>query len=197
MSPELGKVTALFIYWLLLIMMMFGPANKSNANDNTSGVVTVLEIARSMPLAQREKVCFVLFDLEEAGLIGSGSYRKNHKQITDQQIILNLDCVGDGDHIIFFPTKKARKDQKLMANIRHLGGWFGKKNILLKHKGFYTYASDQRHFPVGFGIAALHKKKTVGYYLDKIHTRKDVYLDQTNVNLLRAALISLICGKEN
>ena len=110
--------------------------------------------------------------------------------------MLNLDCVGDGDHIIFFPTKKAKKKEKLMQQIQHLGGWFGSKHIQLKSKGFYTYPSDQRNFPLGFGIAAFHKAKFVGYYCDKIHTNKDTVLEQTNVNLLRAALTTLICGKE-
>ena len=194
-SPELAGTASMVIYWGLLFLMMFGPANKSNANDNTSGVVTVLEIARTMPRMHRDKVCFVLFDLEEAGLIGSGAYRKAHKAESDGQIILNLDCVGDGDHIIFFPTKKAKKNQKLMQELHRLGGWFNKKHISLKQDGFYTYPSDQKHFPVGIGIAAFHKKKGIGYYVAKIHTKKDTVLEITNVNLLRAAITTLICGE--
>ena len=70
---------ALAVYWILLIGMLFGPANPSNANDNTSGVVTLLETMRTLPENQRHKVCFVLFDLEEAGMLGSSAYRKAHK----------------------------------------------------------------------------------------------------------------------
>ena len=47
---------------------------------------------------------------------------------------------------------------------------------------------------MGIGIAAFHKKKGIGYYVAKIHTKKDTVLEQTNVNLLRAALTTLICG---
>lgn len=197
MLTESGEIGYLVWYAFLLVMMyllMFGPANKSNVNDNSSGVITLLEIARTMPEMHRNKVCFVLFDLEEGGLLGSSAYRKAHKAETERQIILNLDCVGDGDHIIFFPTKKAKKNEKLMQEIHRLGGWFGKKNLLLKKDGFYTYPSDQRNFPVGIGIAAFHQKKGIGYYVDKIHTKKDTILEETNVNLLRAALITLICG---
>lgn len=193
-NVDLAKMAALVVYWAVLLGLMFGPANKSNVNDNSSGVITALEIARTMPEIHRSKVCFVLFDLEEAGLIGSSAYRKAHKKESENQIILNLDCVGDGDHLIFFPTKKAKKNEQLMKDIRRLGGWFGKKNLLLKKDGFYTYPSDQRNFPVGIGIAAFHKKKGIGYYVDKIHTKKDTILEETNVNLLRAALTTLICG---
>ena len=193
-NPEIASTVALIVYWALLLLMMFGPANKSNVNDNSSGVITALEIAKTMPHMHRDKVCFVLFDLEEAGLVGSKAYRKAHKAETENQIILNLDCVGDGDHIIFFPTKKAKKNEQLMKAIHHLGGWFGKKHIQLKKDGFYTYPSDQKNFPVAFGIAAFHKKKGIGYYVAKIHTKKDTILEITNVNLLRAALTTLICG---
>ena len=193
-SETVTYIVTYVVYFGILYLMMFGPANPNNANDNTSGVVTVLEMARSLPVNLRGNVCFVLFDLEEYGLIGSGSYRKAHKAETENQIILNLDCVGDGDHILFYPTKKAKKNELLMKNIHHIGGWFGNKNLKLIKEGFYTYPSDQRNFPMGIGIAAFHKKKGIGYYLDKIHTAKDICLDQTNVNLLRAALTTLICG---
>lgn len=191
---DLAKFVALVVYWCVLLGLMFGPANKSNVNDNSSGVITALEIARTMPQMHRDKVCFVLFDLEEAGLIGSAAYRKAHKAESENQIVLNLDCVGDGDHIIFFPMKKAKKDEKLMAEIHRIGGWFDKKHIMLKKDGFYTYPSDQKHFPLGIGIAAFNKKKGIGYYVAKIHTKKDTVLDPTNVNLLRAALITLMTG---
>lgn len=193
-SAGIAGTAGMTVYWILLFMMMFGPANKNNANDNTSGVVTVLEIARTMTELHRDKVCFVLFDLEEAGLIGSASYRKAHKKTVENQIVLNMDCVGDGDHIIFFPTKKAKKNEQLMREVKRIGGWFGQKHIQVKDKGFYTYPSDQNNFPVGFGIAAFKKAKAVGYYCDRIHTKRDTNLDETNVNILRAAISTLISG---
>lgn len=186
---------ALFLPILLfLYMVRNGPANLHNANDNTSGVVTVLEIARSMPPVHRNKVCFILFDLEERGLKGSAAYRKAHKEVTEKQLVLNLDCVGDGDHLLLMPNKQTRKDTKLMGRLTYLGGWFGKKQILTIDKGYCAYNSDHKNFSRAVGIGAYQKKKKT-YILDKIHTKRDVNLDMTNVNLLRAALTTLICGK--
>ena len=184
---------ASFIIFIYLIdwMIYFGPANQNNANDNTSGVVTLLEIARTLPENQREKVCFVLFDLEEKGLWGSKAYRKAHKKATDHQLILNLDCVGDGDHIRLFPTKKLKKDRKKLTSLYKACGYVGKKSILVHEKGFGIYPSDQRNFPYGVGICALRKNKYC-YYLGRIHTKKDTVLDEENVNILRAALTSFI-----
>ena len=183
---------AYIAYFGLLFMMLLGPANKNNANDNTSGVVTVLETARTMPESLRNKVCFVLFDLEEAGLMGSAAYRKAHKQETEQQIILNLDCVGDGDEIVFFPTKKLRKDGKKLGWLYKAIGRYGDKTIDVREKGFATYPSDQKNFPYGVGIASLHRRKWIGLYMNRIHTKRDTILEETNVNILRACLTTLI-----
>lgn len=191
-SPEAAKTAALAVYWAMLILMLIGPANPSNANDNTSGVVSVLEIARSMPESARDKVCFVLFDLEEAGLVGSSSYRKQHKKASENQIVLNLDCVGDGNEIVLFPVKKLKKDADKMQRLRRICGVWGEKRIALREKGFSYYPSDQKHFPCGVGIAAFRRSKWAGLYCSRIHTKKDTILEETNVNILRAAIVSMI-----
>jgi len=192
-SEKFSAVTALSVYWILLLIMIVGPANPSNVNDNSSGVITLLEIMRTLPENQRNKICFVLFDLEEAGLLGSAAYRKKHKKATDSQVVLNLDCVGDGDYLLMFPTKKLRKDKKMLTSFYKACGYFGKKSLCTHEKGWSIYPSDQANFPYGVGVAAFHKMKYVGFYYSRIHTPKDIILDETNVNILRAALTTYIC----
>lgn len=194
-DANLGSRLGMLAYWVLLLMIMVGPANKNNFNDNTSGVVTVLETAKSMPVAFRSKVCFVLFDLEEAGLIGSSSYQKRHKNHTHNQVVINLDCVGDGNEIVMFPTKKIKKDNDKLADLRRICGTWGEKSISLHESGFSFYPSDQANFPYGVGVGAFHRSRWAGLYYARIHTNKDTVLEETNVNNLRAALVSLItCG---
>ena len=194
-DAESASIIWLLSLYAILALMLFGPANKSNANDNTSGVVTVLEIAKSLPNAYREQVCFVLFDLEEAGLIGSASYQKTHKKHTANQLVLNMDCVGDGNEIVMFPTKNLLKSNEKMAELRRITGTWGEKSVAIREKGFAYYPSDQKNFPYGVGIAALRRSKWAGLYCSKIHTKKDTVLEETNVNILRAAIVSLItCG---
>ena len=186
-----GQLVRPILIWGNIALLLCGPANPRNANDNTSGVVTLLEIAGTLPENQREKVCFVLFDLEELGLIGSAAYQKAHKTEVRKQIVLNLDCVGDGNEILLFPTGKLKKDKQKMALLRTCCGLFGKKRVSLKEKGFAVYPSDQGNFPYGVGICALRKGK-LALYLSRIHTARDTILDHTNVNILRAALTSLV-----
>ena len=188
-------VTIFVVYWTLLLLLLFGPANRSNANDNTSGVVTLLEIARTMPENQRHKVCFVLFDQEELGLLGSSFYRSRHRKASNTQMVLNLDCVGDGDHLRMFPTKRLKQDKRRLSSLYRACGYFGKKDLLVQEKRFSIYPSDQMNFPYGVGICALRKKRKT-LYLSRIHTKKDTVLEETNVNILRAALTSFICCDE-
>ncbi len=178
--------------WLFAMFSMFGPANRRTANDNTSGVVTVLEIMATLPENLRQKVCFVLFDLEEAGLLGSSAYRKAHKAATNRQTVINLDCVGEGDEIFLIPGKQVRKDEALMDKLSALDGTWGRKSLKLHEKGFVFYPSDQASFPKGVAVAAFCRNRWVGSYLSRIHTHRDTVLDYTNVNILRAALISLL-----
>ena len=66
-APGLGMGLFLVLLYGILGCLLFGPANRHTANDNTSGVVTVLEIMESLPDNLKDRVAFVLFDLEEAG----------------------------------------------------------------------------------------------------------------------------------
>ncbi len=174
-----------------LLLIYYGPANRNNANDNTSGVVTVLETAKSMPENLRSRVCFVLFDQEELGLLGSAAYRKAHKKESNDQIILNLDCVGEGNDIILFPTAKLKKNKSMLTWLKSVQNTMGEKRIAVRDKGFSVYPSDQAKFPYGVGICALRRNKLC-CYLSRIHTNRDTILEETNVNILRACLTTLV-----
>lgn len=191
-NARTGFWSGYLAFWVLFMLILFGPANQNNVNDNTSGVVTLLEIACTLPQNQRSKVCFVLFDLEEAGLIGSSCYRKRHQREIHKQLVLNLDCVGDGDCLTLFPTGKLKKDTDRMAVLETMVGKYGKKTLSIRRRGFAFYPSDQMCFPYGVGICALRKGR-FGLYLSRIHTRRDTVLENTNINILRAAISSGIC----
>ncbi len=190
-SKRLGSMVFRLMALLCCYLVMCGPANSSNVNDNSSGVITLLEIAGSLPKNQRKKVCFVLFDLEEAGMLGSSTYQQQHKQAVKRQIVLNLDCVGEGEEIVLFPTGKLKKDKARLALVRPCCGRFGSRQVTIRAKGFSFYPSDQMSFPYGVGICALRRKKRT-LYITRIHTPKDTVLDRTNVNILRAGICTLV-----
>lgn len=179
-------------YMILAFLPRYGPANRNNYNDNTSGIVTLLKTAASLPENFRGNVCFVLFDLEEKGLVGSAAYRKAHKAETENQIVLNLDCVGDGDEIRLFPTKKLKADAVAMSWLKGVCGSVEEKHIALHEKGIAVYPSDQKNFPRAVAIAAFRCSKVVGIYHGRIHTSKDTVLEEKNTEIIRSALVTLI-----
>lgn len=184
------------VYMFLLLLMLFGPANRNNANDNTSGVVTVLETMTALPEQLRSQVCFVLFDLEEAGLVGSAVYRKQHKDVTENQVVLNMDCVGHGDVIQITPVKKAKEDKALLERLSAVCGKTGNKELRLRSRGFYQGSSDHKNFPKGVAIMAFQYQKGLGLYCGRIHTWRDKILDTENVSVLRDALVALLSNEK-
>ncbi len=177
-----------FSFFASFLLMLAGPANKNNFNDNTSGVITVLEAARALSGSSRQDIAFVLFDLEEVGLVGSSAYQRAHKKETGTQIIWNMDCVGNGDEILLFPTGKLKKDTEKMQLLRRVCTSQGSKSISVRPKGFAIYPSDQTNFPFGVGIAAFQRSKGFGLYCGRLHTKRDTILQAENISLLCRAL---------
>ena len=176
---------AFCIWWMLA-----GKANRRTANDNTSGVVTLLEIAAALPPEYRDTVCFVWFDNEEKGLFGSSAFASAHRRVKADTLMLNFDCVGDGDHLQFFPSRTVKKDPATMALLEAAFSTQGGKTVEIV-RGFGLYPSDQAVFRRGVGIAALKKAPVIGYYMDRIHTRRDTVLEEENVQLLRDGAVAL------
>ena len=188
-SPLLGLLATYIMLFGALFLMLAGPANPSNVNDNTSGVATVLETALSLPAELRGSTAFILFDHEELGLLGSSGYWKKHKTAMESTLLVNFDCVSDGDHIHFFPNKRLKKQNSLMNALGSAYSPTETKTVAVV-KGKASYPSDQKHFPYGVGVAALHRG-FFGLCIGRIHTKRDVIFDEKNIELLRAGSLSL------
>lgn len=178
-------VLAFCIWWMLA-----GKANRHTANDNTSGVVTLLEIAAALPPEYRDTVCFVWFDNEEKGLFGSSAFVSAHRRVKADTLTLNFDCVGDGDHLQFFPSRTVKRDPATMDLLGTAFSTQGGKTVEIV-RGFGLYPSDQALFRRGVGIAALKKAPVIGYYMNRIHTCRDTVLEEENVQLLRDGAVRL------
>jgi len=74
------------------------------ANDNASGVATLLEVAEAMAMSEHKparSVLFVAFSAEEQGLNGA-RYFADHMPVDKDKVVamMNFDCVGHGDSIV-------------------------------------------------------------------------------------------------
>ncbi len=177
-------------FFVMLFMLFIGVPNKHTANDNTSGVVTLCEIMSKMDEEDRRKCAFVFFDNEEIGLVGSAFFRKKHKRFLSDKLLVNFDCVGDGDNILIVENKSAmsRYDVALRESfLKNMSKklWFEKAS-----KTFYP--SDQMGFPMNIGVVALKGKRPSTFYLNRIHTNRDVVCNDENIDLLADSFVRFI-----
>ena len=171
----------------LLGLMIAGPANRHTVNDNTSGVTSVLELMERLPEELREKAAFVLFDLEEAGLFGSSAFASRHKKEMKEKLLVNMDCVSDGETMLFCFRKKAKQDVELFRQCFTSDSRVESDFVT---KG-YVYPSDQISFSRGVGVAAMNKTRGGMLYMDKIHTPKDTVYREENIAFLVDGCIRL------
>ena len=54
------------------------------------------------------------------------------------------------------------------------------------------YPSDQAGFPMAIAVAALKYKKPFGYYMDRIHTKRDTVFDRSNIAYLTERTVAFI-----
>lgn len=190
-----GDLTAhyaasLVVYLAFMLVLLAGPANKHTANDNTSGVIVLCELMQTLTPVQKEKVAFVFFDHEETGLLGSSLFHKQFKKIMDEKLLINFDCVSDGDHMMVSATKAARADYGDLLKAAFLPS--EEKSILFTRSERTYYPSDQVGFKKAVAVASLKHKRFLGYYMDRIHTSKDTQFDTLNITLLCDSILRFL-----
>lgn len=145
---------------------------------------------------ERGKVCFVFFDQEEVGLIGSSRFSNKYKNVIKNKPLINFDCVSNGNNLVFI-GKKAFIDSKysnlLSSSIEKIIGNNNEgKNYLIEKSVRYIYPSDQLNFKNSVGVAALKKAPVIGYYLNAIHNSRDKVFMEENIDLLKNTMIDFI-----
>ncbi len=185
-DKETIRTVGLLVYWAFFFLILCGPANKHTANDNTSGVTVLFGIMKSLPKENRDKVALVFFDQEELGLFGSSAFAKKHKSIKQKTLLLNFDCVSDGQDIIILVNKAAADYRDIIADSFKDNGDI---KVDVTDKAFYP--SDQVNFKKGVGIAAFKKTKGGTLYINKIHTSRDVVFQRENIDYLVEGSVKL------
>lgn len=191
-----GDFSAAYLLFMLVLfliagLMMFGPANKHCVNDNTSGVAAVLELMQRLPQDQRAKAAFILFDNEEKGLLGSSAYASKHKQVKKTKLLINMDCVGDGEHILFFANKKTRALPIFPTLEETMASQQGRQFVMNRMEKC-IYPSDQQAYTYGIAVCACNKSERWGYYCDKLHTKYDTICHQENLDFLSNGLSAFV-----
>ena len=193
-SIFISKLLSLVVLCLFIGQMMFGIANKHTANDNTSGCAGLLAIMEDLQPDFRESAAFVFFDHEEVGLLGSAAFSKAHKTILQHKLLINMDCISDGENLLFM-SKKDSFSTSLEQSLKNSLEKYTKQSgmtFLYATPGKFVYPSDQANFKNACALTTLNKNKYVGYYCTRIHTPKDVIFEERNIECITAAAVEYI-----
>lgn len=178
---------------LIIVQLMVGFRNKHTANDNTSGIITLTHILENLPKEQRKKVCVIYFDNEEKGLLGSAFFYKKHRKQIKDKMLINFDCVGDGENVVTMADGKSRKDVKYQLFVEALKENETQTEVkyLCRKMKWMMFPSDQMNFKKGIGVCTL-KKSSVGYYVARIHTYLDTKCRKENVEYLAKSMVDFV-----
>ena len=105
-------------------------------------------------------------------------------------LLVNFDCVSDGNHILFALRKGAKAYRQTLEKYFASNEDF---EVEILDKGVF-YPSDQMNFALGVGVAALkYSKRLKTLYMDRIHTKRDVILDEKNIEFLSDRAVNMAC----
>ena len=169
-----------------LWMAAYGPANRNNANGNSSGVLALLAAARETGFDQR--VCLVFLDNNERNLLGASAFKKKHGEKAAQCLFINLDCVGDGEDLLLIPSKYSRWDAGLLETLEEA---FPEGEEMRPHvlaKGLQYYPSDNKKFKFHVAVCACRYLAGLGYYIPHLRTKKDTVLRVENAAYIARSL---------
>ena len=177
------------VYFGLFCLLLRGPANRHNRNDNTSGTAAVLALAER--LAGVSGAAWILFDDEEKGKKGSKAYALYRPEVKTSRLVVNMDCVGNGTRFIACVTEAAMNDPLFPALSSALEG-IGTK---ICPPGKASMNSDQKSFDKSVGICACDYSKILGWHTGRIHTARDTVASPENIEKLADALAAFARGE--
>ena len=169
-------------YIVLHTMGFLGNANKKNYNDNTSGCITLLKLMdkyQKLPQKQKDKIAFVFFDNEEKFLLGSFSFKHQHKKIYKDKTFVNLDCVGLGNQMNLYHFGKTTQIANEFKKVLTENGKFVPR---IKRSSMMSMSD---HYPLRKAnhvcLLAVDKDNNKSLY-SQIHSSNDNKIDFNNLD---------------
>lgn len=168
-----------YFQFMFLILIILGLpmliANRYNYNDNSSGLLTILEHAKAN--TENDKFFYALTDNEEKGLFGAKALRSYLKQNNKigKLLNINIDCVGVGD---FFAITSSMDSKYFDYAYNKCLEYRDIKKIKSKF-----LSSDHLLFGnKGVMITKVNNAKlTKDVYIPNLHTNRDKEINYCNI----------------
>lgn len=188
-QPIVGEILSAFIFIPLLLIFI---PNSKNYDDNTSGVITLLKLAKRFKDEGMENAKFIFVDNEELGLFGSAAHKRyleKNKLISNNCKVISIDCVGGNGKIPLIIQNTKSEYQEIFKNA------IKKEFNECKTVRMLLPASDNFSFKKYGAINISFVDKTIipnGYYIKNIHSYKDKEIDLDRIDRLCNTLVETI-----
>ena len=103
-------------------------------------------------------------------------------------MVVNFDCVGNGDHMIIMTKEKAEAlaEYKIFKEAMSESDGFAVHFIPFKKS---LGNSDHKSFPCGVGVVASKPAKFFKFCTGRIHTNRDTIAENSNIQFLADRMI--------
>lgn len=176
---------------IVYIFGVLGNANKKNFNDNSSGILGILNMMekyKDEPEEIKNRFCFVMTDNEEKGLFGGFSYAKRHKKELKNQTVINLDCIGKGDQFnLYFFGKNEPNIVKEIKNKQNAKYTFKPIRSGLMSMSDHLAFKKTNHVC----LLSVDERNNKSLY-SQIHSSNDTTLDEKNIDFVVKTLDNVL-----
>ena len=187
-APYLTLPLFLLLLVTALLYLRFGPSERRNLNDNTSGVAALLETAATLTPRYRGEVAFAFLDGGFGGLSGAKGFRARYPSAKEKTII-NLCSVAEGSELLVLPNKNSRWDGALLDAILDSFENGEHTTVFLKTDGLTYFPSDNRAFRYACSICACETVRGFGRLVCPL---KATDIDEEKTQILKNGLCKLI-----
>ena len=187
-APYLTLPLFLLLLVTALLYLRFGPSERRNLNDNTSGVVALLETAAALTPRYRGEVAFAFLDGGFGGQSGAKGFRARYPSAKEKTVI-NLCSVAEGSELLVLPNKNSRWDGALLDAILDSFENGEHTTVFLKTDGLTYFPSDNRAFRYACSICAC---ETVRGFGRLVRPLKATEIDEEKTQILKNGLCKLI-----
>lgn len=187
-APYLTLPLFLLLLVTALLYLRFGPSERRNLNDNTSGVAALLETAATLTPRYRGEVAFAFLDGGFGGLSGAKGFRARYPSAKEKTII-NLCSVAEGSELLVLPNKNSRWDGALLDAILDSFENGEHTTVFLKTDGLTYFPSDNRAFRYACSICACETVRGFGRLVCPL---KATDIDEEKTQILKKGLCKLI-----
>lgn len=181
--------TVIFFALFISLFSILIP-NRKNFDDNTSGVIALLSLAKKCKERGIENVKFLFVDNEEIGLFGSmahRSYLEKERLISPRTRVVSLDCVGAGNFPLIIRNGKSDYAELFYNEIQ-------KEFAACKSIRMIMPLSDNFSFRRYGALNISFVNKAVipfEYYIPNVHSCKDNRIDLDRIEKLTDVLVDI------